>query len=260
MARKCKMNVSLDVKKVVFELLSYCNLNCLYCLYHEKIHFKASLSLDQIYQKIDKFHGNGIDKLVLTGGEPTLHHNFLDIAKYAISRIPKVSVCTNGVIIHEKLEQQIVDLEFSAYTVSVDSCIAITHDKIRGQLGAFRQMVSFLEKLKDKNRHISLHITLHADNVNHIHETVEFCRKFSNDIVISTIYYENSEVSLIADREQYTKKADEVLLAYENSDDIALVGFGMSCAEEDCPDKKCVFMVNQYGEIVDCYWKNFKQA
>src|SRR4030042_1188210 len=190
MAQKCKMNVSKDLKKVVFELLSSCNLCCAYCFYHEKKHSKVRLPLADIYRKIDIFQKDGIGKLVLTGGEPTLHPNFIEIANYAIAKIPKVSVCTNADIIHE---------------------------------------------------------------------TVEFCRQFSSDIVISTIYYEHNPIIAKVDREYYVKKANEILGDYTDIADIALVGFGISCSKEDCPDKKYVFMINQCGELVDCYWKGYKQ-
>lgn len=259
MTRKCKMNVYYDLKKVVFELLSYCNLNCSYCLYREKEHSKTVLSLEKIHCLIDKFQKDGIDKLVLTGGEPTLHPDFVNIAKYAIAKIPRVSVCTNGVILHEKLEEQVVNMKFATYTISIDSHVKRIHDKIRGQMGAFEQTVYFLKKLYAKEKNISLHITLHINNIDSISETVEFCRQFSNDIVISTIYYECNPLIAVVDREYYAKKANEILSAYPNDDDITLVGFGASCLKEDCPDKKYVFMVNQKGETVDCYWKKYNQ-
>ncbi len=259
MIRKCKMNVYYDLKKVVFELLSYCNLHCSYCFYREKKHSKAMLSLEEIYHLINKFKEDGIGKLVLTGGEPTLHPDFISIAQYAIARIPKVSVCTNGVILHEKLEEQVIGLGLTTYTISIDSHIKRIHDKIRGQIGAFEQTMIFLIKLQEKKKNISLHITLHVDNIDQIHEAVDFCRQFSNDILISTIYYEYNPLIATVDREYYTKKANEILSAYLNDDDITLVGFGMSCLKEKCPDKKYVFMVNQNGELVDCYWKKYNQ-
>ena len=220
------MNVYYDLIIVVLELLSYCNLNCSYCFYHEKKHSKARLSLEEIYHQIDNFQSDEIGKLVLTGGEPTLHPNFLEIAQYAIAKIPKVSVCTNGVILHEKLEEQVIELELTTYTISIDSHVKRIHDKIRGQIGALEQTVDFLTKLQKKKKNISLHITLHVDNVDQIHETVDFCRRFSGDILISTIYYEYNPLIATADREYYTEKANEILLAYPDDDDITSLGVG----------------------------------
>jgi len=259
MARNCKMNVSPEIKKVVFELLSYCNLGCSYCLYRTRKHSKSPLSIPEIYKLIDKFQADCIDRLVLTGGEPTLHPNFIDIAKYAMLKIPRVSVCTNGVILSESLEEEIVNLDFSSYTVSVDSHVGEINDKIRGCQGSFNQVVDFLEKLQRRNKNISIHITLHLDNIDSVNSTIDFARKFSNEIVISTIYHDKNDLMFSNDQNRYSKKAKEIVADYSDQSDIVLVGFGSSCSMEHCLDKKNVFMVNQYGELVDCYWKNCGQ-
>lgn len=101
------------------------------------------MSIHEIYKLFDKFHADSIDRLVLTGGEPTLHPNFIDISKYAMLKIPRVSVCTNGVILSESLEEEIVNLNFSSYTIGVDSHVGEIHDKIRGCQGSFEQVVGF---------------------------------------------------------------------------------------------------------------------
>ncbi|MDD5528162.1 MAG: radical SAM protein [Patescibacteria group bacterium] len=259
MARNCKMNISPEIKKVVFELLTHCNLGCRYCLYHDKKHAKAPLPIDEICKLIDKFYADGIDRLVLTGGEPTLHPDFTDISKYAMLKIPRVSVCTNGVILSESLEEKIVNLNFSSYTVSVDSHIREIHDKIRGLNGSFEQVVNFLKKLRRESKNISIHITLDAENIYSISSTIDFARKFAKEIVVSTIYYEKNNLIRMHDRHCYGEKVKEIFSIYQDQPDIVLVGFGNSCSMEHCLDKKNVFMVNQYGKIVDCYWKNCNQ-
>jgi len=260
MSQNCKMNVNPQMKKVVFELLSSCNLNCCYCLYHNKRHPNiAPLHINEIYKLIDQFNADGVDRLVLTGGEPTLHPHFVDISRYAKSKIPRVSVCTNGFILNKSLEKEIIGLNFSSYTVSIDSCIAEIHDKIRGRKGSFYQTLAFLTKLKLAGRKISIHVTIHADNVDSIDKTIDFARNFSNEIVVSTIYYDKRNQVSSLGSSSYDNKVKEIFETYSDQKDIILVGFGKSCSMEDCLDKKSVFMVNQEGKVVDCYWKNFAQ-
>jgi len=259
MIQNCKMNVNPKIKKVVFELLSYCNLNCCYCIYHNKRHPKdSSLSIHEIYKLIDKFYIDGVDRLVLTGGEPTLHPNFIDISKYAILKIPKVSVCTNGVILNKTVKEEMINLNFSSYTISIDSCIDEIHDKIRGVRGSFGKSFSFLEKLKLANKNISIHITINTDNIDSIYQTINFAKGFSKEIIVSTIYYEKGKKKELTDRDFYAK-LNKVFDTYSAQKNVVLIGFGKSCSMEHCLDKKNVFMVNQFGKVVDCYWKNFTQ-
>lgn len=243
---------------MVFELLSYCNLNCCYCFYHNKHPKNSSLSIYEIYKLIDNFSIDGVDRLVLTGGEPTLHSHFIDISKYAISKIPKVSVCTNGVVLNKTVEEEMINLNFSSYTVSIDSCIDEIHNKIRGVKGSFGKSVSFLKKLRLANKNISIHITINTDNIDSIYHTIDFAKGFAKEIVISTIYYEKGKQEKLPDGNFYAK-LNNVFDIYSDQKDVVLVGFGKSCSKEHCLDKKNVFMVNQYGKIVDCYWKNFTQ-
>jgi len=207
---------------------------------------------------IDNFSINGIDRLVITGGEPTLHPHFIDISKYAISKIPRVSVCTNGVVLNKTVEEEMINLNFSSYTVSIDSCIDEIHDKIRGVKGSFDKTLSFLEKIRLANKNISIHITINTDNIDHIYQTIDFAKGFAKEIVVSTIYYEKDKKEKSKDRD-FDAKLNKVLDTYSDKKDVILVGFGKSCSKEHCLDKKNVFMVNQYGKIVDCYWKNFNQ-
>jgi len=197
----CKMNVDKNNKKVMFEIISSCNLKCDYCIYCilNKSHSSDFLSKYEIHNLIDKFSKENISKLVLTGGEPTLHPSFLDISKYAISKIPEVSICTNGVILNNILENKVANLDFSNYTVSIDSHIDKIHDEIRGKKGALQKTLGFLRKLKLKNRNISIHITLHPKNIDTIENTIKFCKKFTKKIVVSSIYYYNNLIYRIKD-------------------------------------------------------------
>ncbi|MEA2088854.1 MAG: radical SAM protein [Patescibacteria group bacterium] len=108
------MNIKNSTKKVVLELTSSCNLNCKHCFYrhNKKYHSSNFLKKEKFFVLIDKFKKNNISKLVLTGGEPTIHPNFIEIANYAKKKISKVTLCTNGVIKNKKLRDKIIDLNF----------------------------------------------------------------------------------------------------------------------------------------------------
>jgi MoaA/NifB/PqqE/SkfB family radical SAM enzyme len=256
MYRNCKMNVDIKKKKVVLELLSLCNLHCKHCFYMASSKFRSSdfLSKKDVFKLIDKFIENDISKLVLTGGEPTLHPSFVEISKYAMSKTLKVSLCTNGLIPDRNLENKIIALNFSTYTTSIDSHIDKIHDEFRGRNGALQKTIQFLEKLKSKNRNISIHITIHLNNIDHIEDTIEFCKRFSPEIVVSSIYYHRLKINpkIIV---KYNKEIKKFKEKYIDDPSLILVGFDPFCRNKSCPDQKNVFMVNQKGELITCYWK-----
>jgi MoaA/NifB/PqqE/SkfB family radical SAM enzyme len=257
MYRCCKMNVDESIKKVVLELTTCCNLSCHYCIYsvsNNSCSF-GFLSKKALYNLIDKFSEKDIYKVVLTGGEPTLHPDFLDISRYAISKIPKVSVCTNGVFLSEDLENGVVDLDFSTYTISVDSHKDEIHDELRGLNGSLQRTLAFIDKLRLRNKNVSIHVVLHPRNIDSIEDTIKFCKNLAPEVVVSSIcHYDKifTDPDLIKD---YVLKTKGFYEKYKDSPEVTIVGFGAFCKNKKCLDQKNIFMVNSGGDMITCYWK-----
>jgi len=250
------MNLEKNYKKVLLELLSSCNLNCSHCFYRSsnKFHSPGFLTKEQIFVLIKKMVKNKISKLVLTGGEPTLHPDFIEISEYAMLKIPRVSICTNGVILSSELEDKIMTLNFSTYTVSVDSHIEKVHNEFRGSKNAFKKTISFIKKLNLNKKHISIHITIHPKNIDHIEETIDFCKIFSDEIIVSSIYHDKLKMN-VDEVKKYNKEIKLFKNKYLNHPNIVLVGFTPFCKNKNCRDLKDIFMINRRGELVSCYWK-----
>ena len=250
------MKVSPGDKKVILELLSSCNLNCAHCFYRQSSNFHSPDFLPKkgLLSLIDGFSKKGINKLVLTGGEPTLHPDFLEISRYAMSKIDRVTLCTNGYIVNKKLKEQVLELNFATYTVSIDSHIKEVHDDFRGRSGALDKTLEFLEELNKKGRHTSIHIVIHRNNFEHIEETIKFCKKLSPEIVVGSIYYDKLKINQ-GEIDTYNKNLEKFRQKYINDPYITLVGFEPYCSSMDCPDQKQIFMVNRKGQAVTCYWK-----
>lgn len=255
MYRSCKMNIQ-STKKVLLELTSSCNLNCQHCFYRQNINFQSNnfLNKKKAFDLIDKFKNNNICNLVLTGGEPALHPNFIEIAKYAKKNIPRVTLCTNGLIENKKLRDKIIELNFDTYTLSIDSHINSVHDKFRGKKGSLKSVINFTKQLKNNKREISIHITLHLNNLDHIEKTIKYCKQFNCEIVVSSIYYDKLDCNDKI-KENYYEKIDKFKNKYIKDRDIILVGFNEYCNNNNCLDQKKVFTVNRKGELVSCYWQ-----
>lgn len=178
----------------------------------------------------------------------------MKIAGYAILRIPKVSICTNGFFFSKKLRDDVIGLNFSTYTVSVDSHLGVVHDAFRGKIGSFDSVIDFLGKLKENNKNISIHITIHPENIDQIEKTIDFCKKFSSEIIVSSVYHKSNKVNLDEDF-LYKKKLEKFKKENIYRNDIILVGFNEFCKSKNCLDGKNIFMINKDGETVECYWK-----
>uniref|UniRef100_A0A915BPB2 GTP 3',8-cyclase n=2 Tax=Parascaris univalens TaxID=6257 RepID=A0A915BPB2_PARUN len=90
-------------------LAEKCNLRCTYCMPEEGVPLSPShnlLSADEIVRLATIFAANGVTKIRLTGGEPTLRKDIVDIVGRlaSIPGIRQVGMTTNGIALRQKLE------------------------------------------------------------------------------------------------------------------------------------------------------------
>lgn len=118
-------------------LLPVCNFRCVYCLPNgnpkEALH-QTHLSRTEIRRLVSALAELGIRKVRLTGGEPTLRPDLIEIAHdiSGISGIEKIALTTNGY----RLAEQARELKrngVSAINVSVDSLDKDKFAEITGQ-------------------------------------------------------------------------------------------------------------------------------
>ncbi len=105
-------------------LTDRCNLRCVYCM-PEDMTFRPNAELmqdDEILTLTRLFANLGIDKIRLTGGEPTLRKNVVEIVR-GISEtegIKSVSMTTNGLLL-SRLAQPLADAGLERVNISIDT-------------------------------------------------------------------------------------------------------------------------------------------
>lgn len=116
-------------------LTDVCNFKCSYCLPdgYKKTGCERFLTRDEIMRLVRAFAGLGVWKIRLTGGEPTVRTDFLDIARSisAITGVKKLAFTTNGYKL-DKRAQDYYDAGLRAINISVDSLQAMQFQKITG--------------------------------------------------------------------------------------------------------------------------------
>lgn len=105
-------------------LTDHCNLRCIYCM-PEDMTFRPNADLmqdDEILTFARLFASLGFDKIRLTGGEPTVRANIVDIVRGISSTagIRSVSMTTNGLLL-KKLAQPLADAGLQRVNVSIDT-------------------------------------------------------------------------------------------------------------------------------------------
>jgi cyclic pyranopterin phosphate synthase len=105
-------------------LTDRCNLRCFYCMEDEAT-FRPTVEMmqdDEVLILARLFADLGFDKIRLTGGEPTLRANIVDLVR-AISATPgvhSVSMTTNGILL-ARLSKSLADAGLERVNISIDT-------------------------------------------------------------------------------------------------------------------------------------------
>jgi GTP 3',8-cyclase len=114
-------------------LTDKCNLRCVYCMAEDMV-FRPSAELmqdDELITLIRLFTELGFDKFRLTGGEPTVRQNVVELVR-EIAHTPGVdslSMTTNGVLL-SKLARPLADAGLQRVNISIDTLNAEKFKKI----------------------------------------------------------------------------------------------------------------------------------
>jgi cyclic pyranopterin phosphate synthase len=106
-------------------LTDRCNLRCTYCMPHDFAAWLPSkdlLNTDELIEIIEVAVSQGIDEIRLTGGEPMLRPDIVEIVSRisSIKNAPKLSMTTNGLVL-AKLAKPLVDAGLRRINISLDT-------------------------------------------------------------------------------------------------------------------------------------------
>ena len=105
-------------------LTDHCNLRCIYCMPEDQT-FRPNAELMQDHEVISLTHlfaGLGFDKIRLTGGEPTIRANVVELVRGIASTpgVRSLSMTTNGVLL-SRLAQPLKEAGLQRVNVSIDT-------------------------------------------------------------------------------------------------------------------------------------------
>lgn len=142
---------------VTLELSPKCNFHCIHCyLGRHRFDGEQELSTVQIKQIIDLLAEEGLFSVFLSGGEPLLRKDFVEIYKYVRKKGMLVDVFTNGYLINDKIVEAFetfppMEIDISLYGASDEKYYEITRVK-----GAFTRIEKNIDLLLSKGITVSL--------------------------------------------------------------------------------------------------------
>ncbi|OGI07969.1 MAG: hypothetical protein A2Y40_06555 [Candidatus Margulisbacteria bacterium GWF2_35_9] len=152
-------------------LTNRCNKQCEYCYYHVGVLEASNCepSLDEIKKCLDFLHKMKCDSVSLTGGEPLVRKDIVDIISYSHKKELKITLVTNGMALAQFLSDKDMLNQISCFAISLH---IDQHTDINSY---FQYMNSLIKELKKFPGRIRLNFTLTGFNYHYFEKCIDFC-------------------------------------------------------------------------------------
>jgi MoaA/NifB/PqqE/SkfB family radical SAM enzyme len=147
-----------------------CNDHCVFCL-DAHAHDGEMRDRDEVKAQILDGRRKGATRLILSGGEPTIHPNFVDFVRLGrLAGYSKIQTVTNGrLFAYEAFIRRSIDEGLSEITFSIHGPNAKVHDALVGTKGAWEEeMTGLRHALADGRPIINIDIVINRANVRHL--------------------------------------------------------------------------------------------
>jgi MoaA/NifB/PqqE/SkfB family radical SAM enzyme len=126
-----------DSRKALVQIDERCNLHCAHCFVSATQRGQTMGYGDILEKVIPRLADCRVDRVTLTGGEPTIHPQFLDVVRGFRSAGMGVGVCTNATALGEEQIAELTEIGGVHCNVSLDGFGPESHGGFRGDRDRF---------------------------------------------------------------------------------------------------------------------------
>ncbi len=141
------------------EVTMRCNLRCQHCyipVERRARHTKGELSLPEIQRILDEITDAGCFWLLLTGGDPFMRPDFLEIYAYARRKGLILTLFTNGTLLTREAADYLAEWRPLSIEITLYGSTQETYEKITGIPGSFMRCMRGIELLLERKIPLSL--------------------------------------------------------------------------------------------------------
>lgn len=262
-----------------YELTARCNLDCRMCYIHRRPFDHEALAgeKDALWWNglTDQLVKQGMLTLLLTGGEPLLRKDFLEIYNHAHDCGMLVSVNTNGSMMTQEILSAFVKRKPQRVNVTLYGTSRETYFRLCGDEMAYDRTVAAVLSMQRMGIPVKLNYSVTPENISDCQAALEFCEEHGLVIEFATYLFppvracehgryhtarlspeESTRIQLLYDRYRYTpevfaERRKEILAGNYVTDET------QQCLDQPtehirCRAGKTCFWITWNGELRPC--------
>ena len=163
-------------------LTRLCNQRCLFCL-DSWNHNGTYVDTAQLFQYIELGHRLGRERLILSGGEPTIHPDYEKFIRHGRREgYDWIQTVTNGMMFaYPEFTRKCIQAGLDEVTMSIHGHTARIQDRLTGVKGAFEQAIQGIRNIKALSGGrtvVNIDIVINKQNITQLREIIDFFRTF----------------------------------------------------------------------------------
>jgi len=175
------------LKEISIEITRKCPNKCVYCSSLSDIDCKEILDFDLFVNIIDDACKLGANTICLSGGEPFIHPNIIDMINYVNGKKLNCYIYSSGIILDENnnfapIEKKLLAPAAGKITkiiFNIEAGTEQTYNYIMGTTGCFNIMRQSIKNAGELSIVTEAHFVPMKPNLNEIEKTIELCKELS---------------------------------------------------------------------------------
>lgn len=236
------------------ELTYNCNWCCVFC-YNPRRNDYARLPAAEWRVVLDDLRALGTLTVTLTGGEPLVHPEFLDIARQVRQRGFALRIFTNGTLVTADLAREIAAL-YATVEVSLHGATAETHDRATAKPGSFVRVWKSIELLRDAGVKLETKALLTTINEHELDATLSLAREKNLPIRVDALITprDDGDQSPLQYTASLATRRRVIEIGFEGSGG---AGVERTCGGANCGLGRTLLAIDPEGNVYPCMqWRH----
>jgi SynChlorMet cassette radical SAM/SPASM protein ScmF len=209
-------NRNWSLNQIYFYLTAGCNLACRHCWLAPGFDADGSrypvLPIELFEATIREAKPLGLSGVKLTGGEPLLHPQIMQLLEIVRREELRLTIETNGLLCTEEMAREIAKSPDRFVSVSIDGSDAYTHEWVRGVTGCFDKACQAVRNLAAADTAPQVIMTLMRGNADQVDAVVHMAEELGASSVKFNIAQPTARGKRLYERDQALSIAELIQL------------------------------------------------
>lgn len=202
-----------DLSHVHFQITPLCNLKCKMCYARMDVNEVCALnkhimSFDEWKYFFDSVYEMGCFNITFTGGECTIHPEFIKMYSYAYDKGFDIAIMTNGTNVSEELLNVWKNRPPKAISMTLYGASAETYEKLCGNRDAYFKAYENIEKFITNKFVLMLKYTVVKDNYHDLEFVRMYCERKQLPLAVTSLLLQFNQCDMRKIEQEHIEDTD----------------------------------------------------